>query len=378
MQKIGIYLISCLIVVIGFSSCSTEVDLNAPYKSTTIVFGLLDPKANVQYFKINKTFLGDGNNLSYAAIRDSSEYKWDEFNEIYLEKIINEIVVDTIHLSPKEVTKDPYGIFYAPYQTVYTAATPGGLNGNAEYRLVVDFHNRPDVQAKTNIVNASEVVFQIPQANYPLNLAAYNSSTGGVTYQDNVTIKWTPASNVAKYDLTLRFKYLEEKYAEDEQITLVSRDTLYMDYYIGSFEAANLELLGGYLSTSFGGEGFFSALKTRLVADPKIRRVIGHENNVSTRAKCFEVILGMANEELNTYLAVNAPVTGVIQERPTYSNITNGIGLLASRSQVIQKDITLVGSGSQVGNLYAFGIGAYCAGLNFCDPDPTSDFACGN
>lgn len=378
MQKIGIYLISCLIVVIGFSSCSTEVDLNAPYKSTTIVFGLLDPKANVQYFKINKTFLGDGNNLSYAAIRDSSEYKWDEFNEIYLEKIINEIVVDTIHLSPKEVTKDPYGIFYAPYQTVYTAATPGGLNGNAEYRLVVDFHNRPDVQAKTNIVNASEVVFQIPQANYPLNLAAYNSSTGGVTYQDNVTIKWTPASNVAKYDLTLRFKYLEEKYAEDEQITLVSRDTLYMDYYIGSFEAANLELLGGYLSTSFGGEGFFSALKTRLVADPKIRRVIGHENNVSTRAKCFEVILGMANEELNTYLAVNAPVTGVIQERPTYSNISNGIGLLASRSQVIQKDITLVGSGSQVGNLYAFGIGAYCAGLNFCDPDPTSDFACGN
>ncbi|MEN9948184.1 MAG: hypothetical protein RL106_1007 [Bacteroidota bacterium] len=378
MQKFGIYLISCLIVVIGFSSCSTEVDLNAPYKSTTIVFGLLDPKASVQYFKINKTFLGDGNNLSYAAIRDSSEYQWNEFNEIVLEKRVNDIVVDTIHLSPIEVTKDPYGIFYAPYQTVYKANTPGGLSGNAEYRLVIDFHNRPDVEAKTNIVNASEVVFQIPQANYPLNLAAYNASTGGVTYQDNVTIKWTPASNVAKYDLTLRFKYLEEKYAEDEQITLVSRDTLYMDYYIGAFEAANLELLGGYLSASFGGEGFFSALKTRLTADPKIRRVIGHENNVSTRAKCFEVILGMANEELNTYLAVNSPVTGVIQERPTYSNITNGIGLMASRSQVIQKDVTLVGSGSQVGNLYAFGIGEYCAGLNFCDPDPTSDFSCGN
>jgi hypothetical protein len=29
-----------------------------------------------------------------------------------------------------------------------------------------------------------------------------------------------------------------------------------------------------------------------------------------------------------------------------------------------------------MGNLYAFGLGAYCAGLNFCDPDPTSDFSC--
>lgn len=378
MHKIGIYVIAILALTMGISSCSTEVDLNAPYKSTTIVFGLLDPEADVQYFKINKTFLGNGNNLTYAAIRDSSEYDWSEFKTLVLEKYVNNVKVQTIALQEEEVEKDPYGIFFAPYQTVYKANTPGGLNGNATYKLVVDFYNRPDVEAVTNIVNASEVVFQIPQANYPLNLAAYNSSTGGVTYQDNVTIKWTPASNVAKYDLTLRFKYLEEKYAENEQINLVSRDTLFMDYYIGAFEAANLELLGGYLSTSFGGEGFFSALKTRLTADPKIRRVIGHENNTNTRAKCFEVILGMANEELNTYLAVNAPVTGVIQERPTYTNISNGIGLLASRSQVIQTNITLVGSGSQVGNLYAFGLGEYCAGLNFCDPDPTSDFACGN
>jgi hypothetical protein len=227
MQKIGIYLISCLIVVIGFFSCSTEVDLNAPYKSTTIVFGLLDPKASVQYFKINKTFLGDGNNLDYAAIRDSNEYQWDEFKSLVLEKYVNNVKVQTIPLQAVEVEKDPYGIFYAPYQTVYTAATPGGLKDNAIYKLVVDFHNRPDVEASTNYVVASDVQFQIPQSNYPLNLAAYNSSTGGVTYQDNVTIKWTPAGNVAKYDLTLRFKYLEEKYAENEQINLVSRPLNY-------------------------------------------------------------------------------------------------------------------------------------------------------
>jgi hypothetical protein len=378
MQKIVLSLLGSLLIVLGFQSCSTEVDLNAPYKSTTVVFGLLDPKAKIQYIKINKTFLGDGNNLDYATIRDSSEYKWEEFKSLVLEKYVNNVKVQTIPLTPVEVAKDPYGLFYAPLQTVYMASTPNGLQGDAIYKLVVDFHNRQDVEARTNIVNASEVLFQIPQANYPLNLASFNASTGGVNYNDNVTIKWTPATNVSKYDLTLRFNYLEEKYAEAEHINLISRDTLSMDYSIGSYNTDNLELLGGYLSTSFGGEGFFRMLENRLTKDPNIKRVIGHENSISTHAKCFEVMLGMANEELNTYIAVNSPVTGVIQERPTYSNVTNGIGLLASRSQVVQKDITLVGGGSQVGNLYAFSIGTYCLGLNFCDPDVTSAFSCGN
>jgi hypothetical protein len=378
MQKIVLSLLGSLLIVLGFQSCSTEVDLNAPYKSTTVVFGLLDPKAKIQYIKINKTFLGDGNNLDYAIIRDSSEYKWEEFKKIVLYKIVNYVAVDSILLSEEEVTKDPYGLFYAPYQTVYKAITPTNwLKPDAKYKLMIDFKNRPDVFATTDIVDAN-IQFQIPQANSPLNLASFNASTGGVNYNDNVTVKWTPATNVSKYDLTLRFNYLEEKYAEPEHINLISRDTLSMDYSIGTYNSDNLELLGGYLSTNFGGEGFFRMLENRLTKDPNIKRVIGHENSISTHAKCFEVMLGMANEELNTYIAVNSPVTGVIQERPTYSNVTNGIGLLASRSQVVQKDITLVGGGSQVGNLYAFSIGTYCLGLNFCDPDVTSAFSCGN
>ena len=41
----------------------------------------------------------------------------------------------------------------------------------------------------------------------------------------------------------------------------------------------------------------------------------------------------LPTQELDTYLAVNAPVTGIIQERPVYTNIAGGLGLLASRTQ---------------------------------------------
>ena len=69
-----------------FSSCDTDVDLTAPYASTTVVFGLLDPQADTQFVKITKTFLGDGNLNDYAMIRDSSEYKWEEFAALKIEE----------------------------------------------------------------------------------------------------------------------------------------------------------------------------------------------------------------------------------------------------------------------------------------------------
>lgn len=80
------------ISIIAIQSCTTDVDLNAPYKSTTVVFGLLDPDSTLQWIKINKTFLGDGNNLDYAQIRDSSEYRWEEFKSLVLEEYENNIL----------------------------------------------------------------------------------------------------------------------------------------------------------------------------------------------------------------------------------------------------------------------------------------------
>lgn len=75
------------------SSCETDVDLTAPYASTTVVFGLLDPQADTQFVKITKTFLGDGNLNDYAMIRDSSEYKWKNFLRCVLRNMQREIQI---------------------------------------------------------------------------------------------------------------------------------------------------------------------------------------------------------------------------------------------------------------------------------------------
>ena len=45
----------------------------------------------------------------------------------------------------------------------------------------------------------------------------------------------------------------------------------------------------------------------------------------------IEFILTAGNEDLNTYMQINEPVTNVVNERPIFTNIENGIGLFGSK-----------------------------------------------
>jgi hypothetical protein len=81
----------------------------------------------------------------------------------------------------------------------------------------------------------------------------------------------------------------------------------------------------------------------------------------------------MGNSDLRSYIDVNSPATGVVQERPIYSNVSNGIGLFASRSTRILKNLPLLPVSPvppNPGTQEALILGAYTAGLRFCDPNP--------
>ena len=56
-----------------WNACSTDVDLTAPYDSIPVVYGLLELESDTQWVKINRTWLGEGNQLEAAQIADSSE-----------------------------------------------------------------------------------------------------------------------------------------------------------------------------------------------------------------------------------------------------------------------------------------------------------------
>lgn len=383
------YYIGLLSIVLLLSACSSDVELNAPYKSTTIVFGLLNPDVNndgvtsaldTQWVKINRTFLGEGDNTSYAAIRDSSEYDDEDIEIMVVQQMDEDDVVHEYPLHSMEVSnKSIEGIFYGPAQTVYYFIPDNGMSQDYEYQIYIKFTDGHEVTGRTNLID-NEFQWLVPQTGFPLVLANIAGSNS-VSYVDPVSYKWYSPENAAFYSGTLRLYYTEEVYASsDWTVPPISSTEKWIDYEVGDIEQGETQA-GQIMTLGFYGGSFFDYLGNTLEKSPNIRRIIGHYDNSISKTICFEAIMTVANEELATYVEVNTPSGSIVQERPVYTNINNGLGLFASRAISRVKNLPLIAVDGQLGipnegNLYALIVASNTSGLNFCDPNGTSDFPC--
>src|SRR5215212_5226416 len=101
------------VAAVSFTSCSTDVDLLEDYKPITVVYGLLNVNDSIQYIKVNKAFLGEGNALLMAEQNDSVNYKPGEIS-VQLQQInpSTGAVIQTINCdTTTQILKDD-GIFY--------------------------------------------------------------------------------------------------------------------------------------------------------------------------------------------------------------------------------------------------------------------------
>lgn len=370
------YFLSFLTVIaLLVAGCSTDVELNAPYKSTTIVYGLLDPVADTQWVKINKTFLGDGNNLDYALVRDSSEYDWSEFKNLYVEEILNGEVIQQFNLEEKEITnKDLNGIFYGPAQTVYYFVKGSDLNQNAQYRIVVDFYNRQDVEATTDIVAQGSVNFFGLYQNQGTTLKLAETSGPTSFNWKSVTLQFTPSESAPFYEVSLRTYYTENLWTDATHTTLVSSTKKFFDYKVGTYTLDD-RLTSGRIPVEINGESFFSYFGSQLNTGDQYSYEIGNYNpdaEPEAATETFDLMINVGGSELYTYYQVNSPVTGIVQERPTYTNVSNGLGLFSSRSISQVTGIPIINTNPavlpNVGNLMALRYSGFTSQFSFCDP----------
>ncbi len=106
-----------LVVAALLQACSNDLDVNADYKDQTIVYGLLNQRDSVHWVKINKTFLGTGNALDMALVRDSSEYAVDAITYAKVFRINDAgTTTDSFPLRDTVVTDRQPGAFYSPNQ----------------------------------------------------------------------------------------------------------------------------------------------------------------------------------------------------------------------------------------------------------------------
>ena len=99
---------------------------------------------------------------------------------------------------------------------------------------------------------------------------------------------------------------------------------------------------GQNMSYSIEFNQFLSFIATKIEEDPdydsSLRRlVLGMQasqvvSGFAITHACLDFTLHAAGEDLSTYLVLNQNSSSLVLDRPEYSNIENGIGILSSRS----------------------------------------------
>lgn len=299
-----------------FNACSTEFELNADYDAIPIIYGVLDQSVDTQFVKINKSFIGNGNNMEYAAINDSSLYT----NVIgRVEERLSGALTATYNLEEMWVNNLEEGIFFTDSQKVYYFVPTSSMNQNAIYKLVVDVDEEAEsIITETELIegNALHLTGTFPQIlqNSGLQLTTLTGwQTGDYLPR---TIQWLTVENGRRYELALRFHFTE--------VTATTSQNKYIEWKLGTQEASDLDG-GSTMSKLINGESFYEAVDNKL-------KNYTYEGEVDKRLiGRIEFIITAANDNLNTYIEINEPSTGVVTEKPIFTNIEGGVGIFASR-----------------------------------------------
>lgn len=291
-------------MVMFFASCETEVDIDADWKEITVVYGLLNQLDTAHYLRINKAFLG-GDALQIAKIEDSSSYK--NHLDVTMEGWNNTGMQHTINFDTVTVGNKDSGMWYNPYMVVYKGV--GDLNPDFEYRLNIrNTVSGHQVGARTNLIK--NFVVLRPVAGGRLTLFR------GFT----TSFAWRNGVNAKRYEPVVRFHYFE--------IPQGTTDTIpkHIDWVLSTVTANNLQGLGE-TDVSFGNDAFYEFVNNRLSDGFNGRRLCGR----------VHFIVSAGGEEYDTYMRVNGPSYSLVQDRPEFTNVENGLGLFSSRFSVVRE-----------------------------------------
>jgi len=325
-----------------WTSCETDFSLNGPYETTPIVFGLLDHRSDVHIIKITKAFLGDGDNLEYAQNPDSNYFVSVQARVVEYksgDKTGREWTLEDSIISGKDQT----GIFYAPDQKVYYFLE-SDLDSSAQYELIAYFNESTtdSITAMTDLIEGFSLSSALFFPTYKVNFAK------NTVQDDGDYTAWTFQLNEGKHGKRYNFEYTlnwTEYYSDltsqNFSLTRNNGDQFQVDPDKPSSQTA-----------SFSGLDFYNWINDNISNDPNViqRKINGINLQVS-----------VSNENLNQYMEIAEPVSGIAQVQPEYTNIKGGLGLFSSRIVLKVNGLRLDKS-----SMKELCIGSYTASKLFC------------
>lgn len=297
------------------SACSTDIDINADWKETTVVYGLLGATDSTHYLRIHKSYLDPKRGaLEVAQIKDSLYYgpslvvSIEEVNATGA--IVNTYIcerIDTSLLQP--------GVFAGPEMVLYRFYATN-LNANHTFRLTVNTGNIVATSETQPIAYPGSLPSGIPPGGF-----VPPSYQGMDWSRQSHSINMRAPRNAKMFNVTVRIIY-----DEWNQFTVTPTDTPGLQRKtIDWLAASNRQVRNVNADESFQirltGRNMFNFMNAVIPVDP----------NVNRRLRGTLFIFDFADDNLNTFLQVNQPSSSIVDVRPAFTNIENGLGIFAAR-----------------------------------------------
>lgn len=377
------YAIGLVAMLTIFSSCDSKFNLTGEYKEKALIYGLLDPNDNGDghLFRIQKGFLGEESAFVMAQNADSSYFKYEnlfveviEFDENGDET--NRWELDTVNIGNKETGNPDDGEidFFGPTQRLYKL----NANVNAEKEYGITLKKRPSIisigdmtianmdtvtpiaDARTEIVNIGYFQWKTPSEVALSNGTAQKMEIFNTSNQfKDYTVRFDVAQNAIKHEVWMRFYYREVLDGIETVKTL--------EWKISTFE---LESNVSSWQVQLPAVNIYNRIGSEVKPIPNVVRYIGLKDGSADDIKPndghshdFDIFIRMAGTELNEYININDPSnSGVLQDKPVYTNVNNGLGVLSSRTSAEFRGLYITpSSGQQLVD------GEFTQGLGFVD-----------
>ncbi|MFY0672237.1 MAG: hypothetical protein JXQ87_02455 [Bacteroidia bacterium] len=297
--------------IIGFTSCETDFEVNANWKEIGLAYMILDKDDSVQYLKLNRLYLNDDVDANeIAQIEDSLYFDDDDISARLIEG--QEIIpLNRVRLSGKDE-----GVFAAPDQWVYRTPVGYKINESRPFKLEIE-NTRTGYFMSSSISIAKEGTIRSPISSLTkMSFATCDRERNLIAYIDR-SMEIFSGRKVKFYDFDAIFHYAE--------IDTLNNDTTVkeLNWIIGRSLRASNDNGGAKISQRIEGEEFYDYVALRL--EP-----LSDEHTVRLPLT-MEFVFHGGGQELYDYINVNEPSIGIVQKRPEYTNIENGLGLFSSR-----------------------------------------------
>lgn len=326
-------IITAIVLALGISACDTEVDLIAPYKSTTIIIGILDYTADTQLVRINRTFLGPGDVALYAQTKDSVEYNPAEV-EAWLFKRRNGDIQDSIELKHIIKPSRDAGIFYNQNVGFYYTAEPLFTDQEISEIQRGTLTNTPvyytydiKVAARGKIYNATTDFPDISESTIispildtvPVRVQMYSKITSN--YQ-NIAFLYKTGSETSRYFGVYRLNF---DYVLTDGTTITNQ---YIDYKLGAQDNPD-RVNNKKHRFEFNAASWYAFFGNKIKAIPNIKKVRIHD---------IELRITGSNKILTSYFKAAHPISEYTPVMNTVTNFDNdAIGVLGSRTLIARK-----------------------------------------